>query len=169
MNEKKTRRHFNLLDVAIILLALLAVVGVWQRRNLQDLFTTEEVLESYTVTFEVKKIRSTTLDQLQKGTELYLSEDDEQFSLGVLSQQLSVAAATVYLQNQDGETVKAVYPQDNHEYLLDADGVLSCEGVTHDGSFLLGGRVYLAINQIVDVRTETADLQIRITGIEKAK
>ncbi len=169
MSERSAKRHFNLLDAAIILLALLAVIGVWQRSNLQKLFTVDEVLENYTVTFEIKKVRSTTIDQLQKGTELYLMQEDDHLSLGVLSQQLSVAAATVYLQDRDGNTVKAVYPQDNHEYLLDADGVLLCEGVEHDGAFLAGGKLYLAINQTVRVQTETADFEIRITGIEKAK
>ncbi len=169
MSEKSVKRHFNLLDAAIILLALLAVIGVWQRSNLQKLFTADEMLENYTVTFEIKKIRSTTIDQLPKDTEFYLAQEEERVSLGVLSQQLSVAAATVYLQDRNGETVKAVYPQDSHEYLLDANGVLSCEGVTHDGSFLVGGKIYLAINQTVSVETETADFEIRITGIEKAE
>ena len=167
MKENKTKRSFNLLDAALILLVVVTLLGVWQRSNLQKLFTSEELLESYTVTFEVKKLRSTTAELLQESTELYMMDGEERVRLGALSQQASVSPATVYLQDGEGNTVKAVYPEDNYEYLLDVSGVLQCEGVEHAGSFLVGGRVYLAVNQTVTVQTETADLEIRITGIVK--
>lgn len=167
MKERNHERRFNVLDAALILLLVLAIVGIWQRSNLQKLFTTEELLDHYTVTFEVKKVRSTTVDQLQENTVLYIMNGEERVDLGTLTQPLSASAATVYLQDREGNTVKAVYPQDSYEYLLDAGGVLSCEGVEHDGSFLVGGKLYLAVNQTVSVQTERADLQIRITSIEK--
>ena len=169
MSEVKTKKRWNVLDIAVIVLLLFALIGLWQRQNLQNLFTTDEVLERYTVTFEIRKVRSTTIDRLEKGEMLYVEQDGEHLALGTLSEQLSVAAATVYLQDRDGNTVKAVYPQDDHEYLLDASGVLHCEGVEHDGSFLLGGKTYLAVNQAVLAKSETADVEIRITGIEKVK
>ena len=168
MSENNAKRRFNLLDVALILLAVLSLVGVWQRSNLQNLFTSKELLDEYTVTFEIKKVRSTTVDLLQKDTELYMMNDGERVSLGKLTHQVSAAPATVYLQDGSGNTVQCVYPQDNNEYLLDVNGVLQCEGVEHDGSFLLGGKIYLAINQSVTVQTETADIEIRIMGIEKS-
>jgi len=163
-----SRIRFNVVDAVLILLAILAIVGVWQRKNLQKLFETGEALESYTVTFEIKKIRSTTVDLLEKGTALYLEDNDTQVSLGTLAEQVSTSAATVYLQNNEGETVKAVYPQDSFEYLLDANGVLNCRGIEHEGTFLLEGKAYLAVNQVVRAYTETADFEIRITGIQKA-
>jgi hypothetical protein len=58
--ENKTERRFRLLDVAIVLLAVLALLGIWQRDNLKDLFEKEEIMESYVLTFEVKRVRSTT-------------------------------------------------------------------------------------------------------------
>ena len=167
MKEEKLKRHFHLFDIALVLLVLLLLVGVWQRSNLQKLFTTDELLERYSVTFEMKKVRSTTVDLLQENTVLYLTEGDTRVTLGTLTQQVAASAATVYLQDRNGNTVKAVYPQDNYEYLLDANGELICEGVEHNGSFLVGGKVYLAVNQTVRVQSETADLEIRITGITK--
>lgn len=166
MTNEKIRR-FNVLDAVLILFVLLVVIGVWQRTNLQKLFTTEELLESYTVTFEMKKARSTTVELLQKDTMLYMMNGEERVSLGVLTRPVAATAATVYLQAKDGQTVKAVYPQDANEYLLDASGVLQCEGVENGGSFLVGGKMYLAVNQVILVRSETADFEIRITGIEK--
>ena len=168
MKETKSKRKFNLIDAALILFVLLCAVGLWQRANLQNLFTAKELLDPYTVTFEIKKVRSTTVDLLQKDTTLYMMNGEERMTLGTLTEQVSASAATVYLQDRDGNTVKAVYPQDIYEYLLDVRGVISCEGVEHDGSFLVGGKVYLATNQTVTVQTETADLEIRVTSIQKA-
>jgi hypothetical protein len=162
-----SRIRFNVVDAVLILLAILAIVGVWQRKNLQRLFDSGEALESYTVTFEIKKIRSTTADLLEKGTELYLQDQNTRVPLGTLAEQVSTSAATVYLQDKDGNTVKAVYPQDNFEYLLDAGGILNCRGIEHDGVFLLEGKTYLAVNQVVAAYTETADFEIRVTSIQK--
>jgi len=43
--ENKKERRFRLLDAAIILLALFAALGVWQRDNLKDLFEKEDLDE----------------------------------------------------------------------------------------------------------------------------
>ena len=169
MKKERSARRFNLLDAALLLLLLFAVIGVWQRSNLQDLFTVEEILDEYTVTFEIKKVRSTTADLLQQDTVLYMMDGEEQIRLGAMTQPPAASAATVYLQDRDGNTVKAVYPQDSYEYLLDVSGDLACEGIERDGSFLVGGKYYLAINQTIAVQTEKADFEIRITGIEKAQ
>ena len=168
MKDTQSKRKFNLIDAALILFVLLCVVGIWQRANLQNLFTPKELLDPYTVTFEIKKVRSTTVDLLQKDAVLYMMNGEERLTLGTLTQQVSASAATAYLQDRDGNTVKAVYPQDIYEYLLDVSGEISCNGVEHDGSFLVGGKIYLAINQTVTVQTEAADIEIRITGIQKA-
>lgn len=165
--KKKSSFHFNVVDVVLILFAVLCIVGVWQRNNLQQLFGAGEELEDYTVTFEVKKMRSTTADLLGKDVEIYLEDNGVRVSLGTLAEQVSTSAASVYLQDEDGETVKAVYPYDNHEYLLDASGILSCRGVEHDGAFLLQGKTQLTVNQKLCVYTENADFEIRITSIQK--
>lgn len=168
--EKKVRKsgwHVNFFDIILILLAILCIVGVWQRKNLQKLFTDEEVMESYTVTFEIKKLRSTTVELLQRGTEMYLTEGEETVSLGTLSVPVSTAAATEYFVDEKGNIVTAVYPQDQYEYLLDVTGTLSCRGIRRDNAFLLEGKTYLAVNQTVLAHTETADVTIRITSITK--
>ena len=125
--EKKpaSRIRFNVVDAVLILLAILCIVGIWQRKNLQSLFDSGEALESYTVTFEISKMRSTTVNLLAKDTAPYLEDNGTRVSLGTLAEQVSTSAATVYLQDGDGNTVKAVYPQDDHEYLLDVKGTLN--------------------------------------------
>ena len=172
MNEERkkapSRFHFNIFDVVLILLAVLCVVGVWQRKNLQGLFESGEALESYTMTFESRQVRSTTAALLTKDTELYLEQEGVKVSLGTIGEQVLPLAATVYLQDKNGQLVEAVYPEDDYEYLQDVTGTLSCRGIEQNGSFLLGGEIYLAVGQTVLAHTEMADFEICITGIQKA-
>ncbi len=167
--ENKTERRFRLLDVAIILLALFAAVGIWQRDNLKDLFEEEKVMESYVVTFEVKCVRSTTAQLLQKDVAFYTVQDGERVLLGSLTQPVAVSAATVYLPHPDPErgTVEAVYPQDNYEYMQDVGGELSCKGIENDGSFFIGGKLLLSKGQQLAVQTETVDIVITVTDYQK--
>ncbi len=169
MKEKRTERRFNLLDAALLLLVLLLALGVWQRQNLQRLFTVDEVLDEYTVTFEIKKMRSTTVDLLDDGTVFYTENEGERLELGTLTGQVAASAARVELYDRNGQLVQAVYPQDPYEYLLDVTGTLKCAGVERDGSFLLGGKMYLAYNKTVVVQTESADFEILITGVAKSE
>ena len=168
MKDKKNGRRFNLVDAALILLVLLAVVGVWQRENLKTLFTTEQVLDEYVVTFEVKKMRSTTGELLKKGTVFTVESDGERMVLGTLARDVAASAATESLRDKNGEEVSVVYPEDEYEYLWDVSGELHCEGIERDGTFLVGGHLYLARNKRVLVQTETADFEIVIKSIEKA-
>lgn len=167
--EKKNgaRSRLNLLDIVLVLLLILCVVGVWQRKNLQKLFSDEEVLENYTITFEVKQLRSSTVELLQKDTAFYLVDGDSIVSMGVLAEQVSTAAATAYFEDEDGTVVSAVYPQDQYEYLLDVTGALSCRGIRRDDAFLLNGKKHLSVNESVLAHTENADIEIYITSITK--
>ncbi|MBE6629845.1 MAG: hypothetical protein E7624_03225 [Ruminococcaceae bacterium] len=167
MANSKSERHFNLLDAVLILLAILAIVGVWQRNNLKNLFAKKELMEPYIISFEVKRVRSTTADLLTKGVEFYTA--DGHVALGALTQQVATSAATVYLPHPDPEkgTVEAVYPQDEYEYLLDVSGELSCLGIEREQSFFVGGELLLVKGQEIRVQTETVDLIITITGYKK--
>lgn len=165
--KKKSMRRIYLPDIVLILLLILALVGVWQRENLQRLFSGDEVMESYTVTFEIKKMRNTAAEYLQKDTDLYLMQGQDVLPLGRLAEQVGTSAATEYFETAQGEIVSAVYPQDTFEYLVDVSGVLQCEGLMRDGAFLLDGRVRLAVNEDLAAYCEQADFVIRITSITK--
>ena len=169
MEEKKTSRfHINMLDVVLVLLALLCVVGVWQRNNIRSLFASGEELDSYTVSFEIRKMRSATVELLPKGTALYTEQGDDRIALGTISDHLSVSAAVEYLQIDGTDAlVKSFYPEDEYETLLDASGKLICRGIERDGRFLVDGELYLAVNQTIYAMSENADLEIRIVAISK--
>ena len=165
--KKRTRARFNIFDVLLLLLVVLCVVGVWQRRNLQDMFQSKDAMETYAVTFEVRKMRSTTAELLTQDTVLYLQDGDRRVTLGTISDQVLPLASVEYLKDKNGQIVEAVYPQDDYEYLQDVSGTLACKGVTRNGTFMLEGEIYLAVDHALSVSTELADFEIRITGIQK--
>ena len=171
--RKNEERRFRLLDMALILLALLAVIGVWQRENLKKLFVKEELLENYVITFEIKTVRSTTAQLLQKDVALYTENEGEYVALGSLTQPVAVSPATVYLPHSGTGTgtldmVEAVYPLDDYEYYQDAGGELSCLGIERDGSFFVGGRMLIAKGQQILAQSETVDVVITVTDYRKA-
>ena len=168
-NKSKHPRRFplNAFDVALILLAVLCVLGVFQRNNLQKMFEKNEAPENYTVTFEIKRMRSTEAELLVPGIEMYLMQGEERVSMGTLSGPFNAVPATVYLQDKNGNTVEAVYPEDDYERLQDGTGTLNCRGVESEGRFLLEGKAYLAVNQTLKAYTESGDFELRITGIQK--
>jgi hypothetical protein len=153
--------------VVLVLLVILCIVGVWQRSNIHNLFSSGDELSDYTVTFEIRKLRSTAADLLVADTALYIEEGGANIALGTLIGSPSVSAAVEYMYDEDGNIVEAIYPEDDYEYLLDVTGKLSCKGVTEEGGFLLGGKAHLAVNQTLMAFTERADFEIRIVKIEK--
>lgn len=171
--ERNAKKRFGLLDLALVLLAILAIVGVWQRHNLKKLFVEEELLEDYVITFEIKKLRSTTAQLLKKDVTLYTLAEEEMIPLGTLAQPVAVSPATVYLPHRGTATgslemVEAVYPLDGHEYYQDASGELACLAVEHDGAFFVGGKLLVVKGQQILVQTETADVLITVTDYRKA-
>ena len=167
MEEKrKARFHFNILDLVLVLLALLCILGLWQRENIQSIFESGEELDSYTISFEIRKLRSTTVELLTEDQELYIDDDGTRVSLGTIVERYP-GAAVEYMIDENGNTVEVFYPDDKYEYLQDLTGDLSCRGIDQNGNFLLEGKIYLAVNQTVKAYTENADFEIRITAITK--
>jgi len=167
-NKKKTsaRFTFNLLDVIIVLLVVFCIVGVVTRKNLQNLFRSGDAYDAYTVTFTINGVRGETAALLTEGDTVYLiDEKGTKISFGSLNGTVTTKPAETRVLHENN-SITVTYP-DDAEDLQDVAGVLACRGVEKNGRFLLDGKFQLAVNQTVTVHTETADLQICITGITK--
>ena len=172
MNENKKRTparfNFNLLDVVIILLALFCIVGVWQRKNLQNLFRSGNAYDTYTVTFTANGVRGDTAALLTENADVWtFDEKGTRIDFGSLNGSVTTEPAKTRVLNDAGESVTVTYPADARN-LRDAAGTISCRIVEKNGRYLLNGKYQLAVNQTVTVHTETADLVICITGISKS-
>ena len=170
--ERNEKKRFGLLDLALILLAIFALIGVWQLNNLKKLFEKEELFEQYVITFEIQKVRSTTAQLLQKDVQFYTYDNDEIVEIGTLTQPVAVSPATVYLPHRGTgtgtvEMVEAVYPLDDYEYYQAAGGELACLGIEKDGAFYVGGQMLLVKGQQILAQTETVDVVITVTDYRK--
>ena len=176
--EREAKKRFGLLDLALVLLAIVALLGVWQRNNLKKLFAQEELLEEYVITFEIKKVRSTTAQLLQKDVVLYVENGEDLVTLGALTQPVAVSPATVYLpatgSGMSGKTVsmvEAVYipikDYEEYENYQDAGGELACLGIERDGAFFVSGELVLVKGQQILAQSETVDVVITILDYRK--
>ncbi|MBE6594794.1 MAG: hypothetical protein E7644_03225 [Ruminococcaceae bacterium] len=146
--KNSPRVRFNLLDVALIALALLCVVSVWQRGNLKKIFEESGVYQSYTVTFAAENISQATADALKAGTVLYAEDNGTRFVLGTLNDNVSVVS--------------------KGNWSLSVSGSLNCMLLPKDGLYFLKDGPQLALNMRFVAESETATLELVVLGIEKS-
>jgi len=169
--EKKRSSHrFKALDAVIILLVLTAVVGVYFRYNIFDLFSKNKDMQDYYVSFSIEDVRYTTPNYINIGDRVYYSDGEE---LGVLVAEsedmsnlaLSVTPASELFLNDDGTMEEVFYP--NNESRVNAKGRMQCRGnYTAEGGFLVNGSNDLSSGQSLSVHTETVTVTIEIQNIE---
>ncbi|MBE6597215.1 MAG: hypothetical protein E7641_06040 [Ruminococcaceae bacterium] len=167
--EKKNSPHFNAVDALIVILAIIAVVGVYFRYNILDFLSSSRNNEEYVVSFSIENIRYTTPNYINVGDNVYLSSDGE--LLGVLMSEsenqgaLNITPASEFFTDSSGKVVEAFYPSENSR--VDAKGRMLCEGVyDSEGGFSVSGKTHLAPGQTLSVYTEKVTFSIVITEIE---
>lgn len=170
----KSAPKFKALDAVVILLAILAVVGMYFRYNILDMITTNKDMKEYTVSFSIQDIRYTTPNYINVGDTVYCAENGEK--LGVLLGEsedmeniaLSVTPASKVFIKEDGTMEEVFYP--NSESRVNASGRMLCTGnYTNEGGFLVNGARYLSAGQTITVKTELVTVCIIIHNIELAQ
>lgn len=165
--------RFRILDVAILLLVVVAVVGIYFRYNILDELTNHRNLKEYTVSFSIDDIRYTTENYLHVNDTVYFQEDGA--TLGTLltaseaqNRVWSTKPASKIFVGDDGTMEEVFYP--NSESRVSATGRLLCTGsYSQDGGFCINGSRYLSAGQTVSVYTETVSFSITVTDIELAE
>lgn len=170
MNNKEQKKRLGALDIFIILAILACLVSVGLRfiavrgssvgNNVQ--------LENYIVSFEISDIRdSSAKNFMDKGTNFYLK--DSGLLLGSLREGKTISDAAKYYYLHDGSIVRLTNSSTGDLYRVDVEGSLDCMGtMSADGSFLLNGNQYIAMNQELNVYSKYLAVSIRITGISKS-
>ena len=67
------RARTYILDVAVVLLALLLAVCLWQKNNIAYFFESDTAQKSYSVTFAVDGVRYDTTKTLFAGAKLFVN------------------------------------------------------------------------------------------------
>ena len=170
MNEQPRKKirpqnHLNVLDLALLLLALLAIIAVWQRNNLRFLFEGDRVKSSYTVTFTVSAVRADTADLLGVDTVLYVRDGNTAHELGRLTKDAEVLPHTVLMPRGDGGVAEVVLSPDDPQALFDLNGAFTCRGVPRDGALVLEGGLTLSPEMELSVFTSRGEMQIFVRSI----
>ncbi len=166
--EKKNSPHFNAVDALIVILAIIAVVGIYFRYNILDFLSASKNNDEYVVSFSIENIRYTTPNYINVDDKVYFGSDGELF--GVLMNEsenqgaLNITPASEFFTDSSGKVVEAFYPSENSR--VDAKGRLLCEGVyDSEGGFSVKGKTHIAPGQTVSVYTEKVTFSLIVTEI----
>lgn len=166
--KSKKLPRFGVLDAFIIIVAIVAIVGVFFRYRLLDVITAQQNLTDYSVSFSVDNVRFTTPDYINIGDIVYFEEDGAQ--LGVITNEaentgaFTVAPASEMFTDSNGNIIEVHYPSETR---VSINGRLICSAkVSETGGVLVNGSTYIAPGQTINVTTELVTMTIRINTIE---
>lgn len=163
MGTKKNRTaRFNIIDLVIVVLILAVIAGVCIRY-----FSTQDVdevdnSESATVSFLVQDIRYTSADYFVGGDNVYV--DDDGTYLGEFMKGFTITPAEKYITDVNGKTVKVNYPENTR---IDVRGQILSEGTWKDGSFMVGGNMYIAAGKKMKICTPHITVTLLVTDVTK--
>ena len=170
-NQKaeRSRVRFNVLDAFIIILVIAAVVGVYFRYSILDFLKSDMNSEKYVITYSIDDIRYTTPSYFHVDDKVYFASNGELFGTLISESEnqgvLSIMPASKEFVASNGDVKNVFYP--NSESRVTGKGRLVCEGsYNDDGGFFVDGETYVAAGQIIDVKTETVSVQMRVLSIE---
>ncbi len=170
MNQNKKTR-LGALDVFIILAVIICAVCLTLRMmGGSEAVNTMEEKEAYTLVLSVKNIRETSVKYFDTGEKFYLEKEKARIPLGEVVSIQGNDAQTHYT-DADGTTIlvpnSAVTEQSKRK---DVIVVLEIEGVrTADGSFLLDGSDYLAVNKKIKIASKYVEVTGNVLSIEAVK
>ncbi len=160
------KKHFNVIDVMIIICALLITVGIIFRAQIIDVFNSSGKHTTFTVTFEAENVPANISEQLSDGSAVTWIEKSLQ--LGALSG-LNKEAAVVYVPNTVTNPLGTSYKDGTFSKVTSSDlfkitGSFTAQGNKNNGCYI-NGTDFLAAGMTVTLATSTAEFTVIITSI----
>lgn len=158
------KRRFNIVDALIIVLAILCILAVALRSQINTLIGLVEKTSKYRLTFKVSSISASSYTYFERD-ELYWDKvylDSPDLELGVIEGTPEVKATAVCLEDAEGNLIEAKYPTGTY---VDIIGTISCNGIIkEDGCFYLSGNYVIAPGDVL--RVHTVELNFSLTVID---
>ncbi len=162
-----TRVQIRLLDVAVLFLALLTALAVWQQSNLAYIFEADHTPRSFAVSFEITNVRYTAIESLAAGTPVYVGTERGTVELGALLDAPAVLPRIKEVMGEEGmPSTNVLLPQNDPDRYVDVTGTFLCRGVLREGALVLGD-VTLSVGSDVLVSASESNLQIRVLSISE--
>lgn len=165
-NEEKStapRAKIYILDVAVVLLALLLAVCLWQKNNIAYFFEGDTAQKAYSVTFTVENVRYDTTKTLVAGSKVYVTTDKGQGELGTLQDAPDVLPRLSTAVTPAG-SVAVLMPQTDPQRFVDLCGTLVCRGILRNDALVLSA-CSLCVGDTLVVQTEYNTLLLRVVSI----
>lgn len=160
-NDKKSSKYkFNVLDVFIILVAVLCIVGIYFRGNIQSWVGAEKELDEFQITLVVEQVKSTSNQYISLGDKIYTGNGLE---LGRIDSFASFPAKT-YINDANGTPIEVSYPENTY---IDISIVVNCRGLQNEDGFYLNGTYPITPGSVIAGHTEIIDFSFTVTEIVK--
>ena len=117
--------------------------------------------EEYTVRVKACGLQYTTVNMLDSNANVYL-EDGK--LLGVFVHAPTVPPMLSYSTTSAGDIIAAYYPDNT---LVDIVTDIECDLIVNDGMIMTKSGVHIAVGAVLKIHTETVDLTVEITSLEK--
>ena len=157
-NNSKIR--FGLLDAVVLIVVLaLALALVFRYTADKRLFVYDT--ETYTVTVKACGLQYTTANMLSANEDVYLKDGKQ---LGVFIHTPTVTPMLSYSATSAGDIIAAYYPDNT---LIDIVTDIECDLIVSDGMIMTKSGVHIAVGAVVELHTDTVDLMVEITSVEK--
>jgi hypothetical protein len=160
MQGSNTKIRFGVLD-AVILIVVLALIVTLVFRFTTDLRLFTYDTEKYAITVRGEGLQNTSVGMIAISDPIYFDNGDY---LGYISTSPTVTPKMVYELGSDGSLTPAYYPDNT---LVDLTTVIECDLVTSDGMIMTQSGVHLAVGVVLQLHTQTVDLDVEIISIVK--
>jgi len=166
-NQNERKKRLGALDIFIILalVACIVSVGIRYITSNDELLNSSSGLDNYIVSFDIYNIQNSSGQNfMEPGTNFYIEENDEPF--GTLREQVTIRDAQKFYTMHDGEVVLISNTGTGDSYRIDVEGKMTCRGkMNENGSFLLNGKNYLAIDKEILLYSKYLLVTVKVTGI----
>ena len=141
----------NVFDVAVFLLIVFVVLGIFHKNLLTVAFERDRSMHAYTVAFEVSSVRYDVVDDLAPDAVMYTVQGEERMKLGSMLDEPVIVSHT------------GADPQGSA--IVDLTGTLLCYGLLREGALVLPNGCLLTVGKDLAVNTEVATMTIRVISI----
>jgi hypothetical protein len=169
-NTKRVWRRGNVLDLAIVLLLIAAILVIGYRYYETNVAFGEESMEEYHVAFTVEKVSSDISPALRTADAVYFADGEVMGKLlrregAPVNSAVKSTVAKVTLLDSTGNYVSADMPANT---LVDLHGIISVRARKDArGTVLVNGEIPVSPGQHLTVHTETVTLSLTVTQITR--
>ena len=161
-NLYEEKKHFNGIDVLIVVLLILITAVIIFRSQLLSLFTSSGQKETCEITFVCESIQKDVFEanvkQSAKNTLTWTDAEDKLGKMTILNE--SIANARIYEKQPDGSLNVTLSETD-----VRFSGTVKTTLISNNG-YYLGGTNFIAPGMRITVATELAEFEILIVNIQ---